>query len=212
MANYTQRIDEGLLYDIAKYIKNYQEDNGESPTQREIADRFGTNAKRAHKYIHALANRGLVEFEDDGSIAVPGKLDKEYRFVPKIGTVRCGVPTLAIEDYDEAFRLPREFTGDGEFFMLEAEGDSMIDANVFEGDLLVIRRQETANEGDIVVAIRGEFSDEADATLKRFKYKNGKPILHAENEDSDEYPDMDARKFRIIGKLKCIIRDMEVVG
>ena len=208
MANYTQRIDEGLLYEISKFIKNYQEDNGSSPSVREIANKFHTNPKRAHKYAHALANRGLLEFDDDGTIAMPDKLDKEFQFVPKLGAVKCGVPTLAIEDYDEAFRLPREFTGEGEFFMLEAEGDSMIDANIFEGDLLVIRRQEYADSGDIVVAIRGEFSDEADATLKRFKYKNGKPILHAENE-SGEYEDMDATEFRIIGKLKCFIRDME---
>jgi len=133
--------------------------------------------------------------------------------VPKIGAVRCGQPTLAVEDYDGVFRLPREFTGTGEFFMLEAKGDSMIGANIFEGDYLVIRRQETADSGDIVVACRvSDCSSDEEATLKRYLYNKGKPILRAENEDRNKYPDMDATEFRIIGKLKCIIRNMEAAG
>ena len=208
MANYTQRIDESLLLRIAEYIKRYQEDNGDSPTQREIADRFKTNQKRINKYVHTIADRGGLVFDGGGAILMPDKLDKEYQFVPKIGAVRCGKPSLAIEDYEEAFRLPRELTGAGEFFMLTAEGDSMEGANIFEGDYLVIRRQETADSGDIVVAVReSEYGcEESDATLKRFMYKNGRPVLHPENEN---YGDLDAREFRIIGKLKCIIRDME---
>ena len=100
------------------------------------------------------------------------------------------------------------FPGISEPFMLEAEGDSMTGANIFAGDLLVIRRQPTAVSGDIVVAVReSEFGcEESDATLKRYKYKNGKYVLHPEN---DNYEDIDAAGFRIIGKLKCIVRDME---
>jgi len=215
MGNPNQRLDEDLLSRMWDYIKNYHAENGESPTQREIAEYCGTNPRRAYKYVHVLASRGCFELDDyDGTIITPSRLDPmEYQFVPKIGIVRCGKPSLAVEDYDEVFRLPKEFTGTGEFFMLEAEGGSMIDANIFEGDNLVIRRQQTANPGDIVVAVKeSDYGyEEADATLKTFKYKNGKPVLHAEN-DSGEYEDMDAREFRIIGKLKCIIRDMEVVG
>jgi len=197
---------------ISNYVKKYHAENGGSPTQREIADNCGINTKRAYKYVHALASRGLFKLDGEGSIMTPQRLDiKDYQFVPKIGLIRCGKPTLAVEDYDGVFRLPREFTGAGEFFMLEAEGDSMIGANIFEGDYLVIRRQKTAESGDIVVAVKeSEYGcEESDATLKRFKYKNGKPILHPENE---EYEDIDATEFRIIGKLKCVIRDIKVAN
>lgn len=210
MANYTQRLDEQLLYNIAQYIKNYQAERGGSPTQREIANNFSTNQKRVNKYIHALVGKGEIELDEKGEISLPGNLDLEnYQFIPKIGSVSCGKPTLAVEDYDEVFRLPREFTGAGEFFMLSAKGDSMIGANIFEGDYLVIRRQEAASPGDIVVAIKSGncSSEESDATLKTLKIKDGKYVLHAENE---KYEDIDAKDFRIIGKLKCIIRDMEV--
>lgn len=212
MANYSQRIDESLLINMDNYIKKYQAEKGSSPTQREIAGRFTTNQKRINKYIHILVSRGNIELDDDGSIAVPEHLTQgEYKFIPKIGSVSCGKPALAVEDYDGVFRLPREFTGSGEFFMLTAKGDSMIGANIFEGDYLVIRKQEIAIPGDIVVAVRiSECSgEEADGILKTFRYKDGKPILRAEN---DKYEDIDATDFRIVGKLKCVIRDMELMS
>jgi len=213
MANTAQHLDEALLFRILDYIRNYQAEKGYSPTRRDIVDYCDINLKRANKYVHALAGRGYIELDDDGSIVTPSGLNNaDFQFVPKIGAVRCGQPTLAVEDYDGVFRLPRKFTGSGEFFMLEAKGDSMINANIFEGDYLVIRKQETADYGDIVVACRiSNYSSDEDGTLKRYLYNNGHPILHAEN-DSGEYKDMDASEFRIIGKLKCIIRDMDVVG
>ena len=208
MNNVNGRMNESLLIRIEEYIKEFQAGNGRSPTQKEIADKCEINTKRAFKYVRALANRGIIDLKDNGSIAVPAKLDSsDFNFVPMVGKVRCGKPSLAIEDYEGIFRLPREFTGAGEFFMLKANGDSMVDANIFEGDYLVIRKQETADYGDIVVACRKcEYNTEEEATLKRFICKNGKPVLHPENE---KYEDADACQFRIIGKLKCIIRDME---
>jgi len=211
--NNKQELDEGLLLQIAEYVKTYQAEKGRSPSQAEIAYRCGINTKRAFKYVQALVARKIIELTDSGRIKIPLDLDPEdYLPVPKLGTVKCGQPSFAVEDYDGVFRLPRAFVGSGEFFMLEAKGDSMVDANIFEGDFLVIRKQPDANFGDIVVACReSEHSSDEDATLKRLVQVRGKPVLRAENEDSDEYPDMDAREFRIIGKLKCVIRDMEVV-
>jgi repressor LexA len=153
MANYTQRLNEALIKRMADFIKNYQVEKGGSPSQREIADRLDTNQKRVNKYVRILANRGCIELRADGTIAMPRNLDSSnYEFVPMVGSVRCGNPTLAIEEYEGMFRLPREFIGQGEFFMLTADGDSMIGANIFAGDYLVIRKQEQADSGDIVVA------------------------------------------------------------
>lgn len=205
MGNEIQRLDEKLLQRMSGYIVDYQKVRGSSPGQREIAAKLMINSKRTFKYVHILADRGLIELDDDGTIVMPRNLDSSNtEFVPVIGAVKCGKPSLAVEDYDGMFRLPRAFTGTGEFFMLTAEGDSMKGANIFEGDYLVIRRQETADGGDIVVACKAsDVNADEEATLKRYIVRNGKPLLHPENE---KYEDMDARDFRIIGKLKCVIR------
>jgi repressor LexA len=202
-----RQLDERLLSRIAEYIVSYQTAHGRSPGQRDITARCKTNSKRAHKYVHALAGRGIIELNDDGTIAIPYNLvPSDVKTIPLIGTVRCGQPTLAVEDYEGMFILPRDFTGEGEFFMLIAKGDSMIDAGIFEGDYLVIRKQQTAISGDIVVACQeSEYDSGEEATLKRYIVKNGKPILHPENR---AYEDIDAGSYRIIGKLKSVIRNI----
>lgn len=192
-------LDESLLIEIGEYIKQYQAMNGSSPTRRDIAEQFKITLPRVQRYIYALRSRETIDLNRDGKITLPYQFDSsEQRIVPLLGAVKCGEPTLAIEEYDGMFKLPREFTGTGTFFMLIAKGDSMINAGINEGDYLVIREQETAQHGDIVVACRvSEFSADEEATLKRYKFENGKYIMHPENE---AYEDMDANEFRIIGK------------
>ena len=199
-------LDESLLSKISDYITKYQVANGESPSQRKIAAKLKLDHKKTYRYVHALASRELIDLNDDGTIKVPYQFDSsKQRMVPLVGAVRCGEPTLTIEDYDGIFKLPREFTGSGKFFMLKAKGDSMINAGINEGDYLVVREQDTAENGDIVVACK--LSDigagNSDATLKRYKYKDGKHIMHPENE---KYEDMEAKDFKIIGKLVSFIR------
>ena len=201
-----KELDKGLLERMAKYITEYQRENGQSPGQRDIAVRCMTNSKRTFKYVHALANSGRIELSGDGTIVMPRSMDSsDYELVPLVGEVRCGAPSLAIEGFKGMFKVPREFIGTGDFFMLMAEGDSMEGAGIEEGDYLIIREQPTADPGDIVVALKeSEFgSEDADATLKRFIYKNGKPILHPENE---KYGDIDAAEYRIVGKLAGFYR------
>lgn len=199
-------FNDELLSEICEYITQYQATTGESPSQKKIADKLRLDNKKVFRYVHALSGKGLIELNDDGTIAIPYNLvPSATKHVPLLGAVRCGEPTLAIEEYDGVFKLPREFTGAGTFFMLRAKGDSMIDAGIYEGDYLVISEQNTAESGDIVVACResGYTSEDAEATLKRYKYLNGKYVMHPENK---AYKDMDASEFRIIGKLVSFIR------
>jgi repressor LexA len=200
-------IDEDLLNRVAQYIAECQIGRGASPGQREIAARFKINSKRAHYYVHRLADRGTIGLNGDGTIAVPRRLDPSgARNVPLIGAVKCGEPTMATEEFEGMFKLPTEFTGTGDFFMLTAEGDSMEGAGIIEGDYLVIREQPTADIGDIVVALKeSERSGDAEATLKRYMLKNGKPVLHPENE---RYEDIDAEEYRIVGRLAGFYRKM----
>lgn len=199
-------LDENLLNEIGEYIKKYQVGKGESPSQRKIADKLKIDHRKTYRYVHALADRGIIDLESDGTITVPYKFDpSKQNIVPLIGAVRCGTPTLAIEEYDGIFKLPQEFTGTGTFYMLRAKGDSMVDAGIYENDYLIIREQKSANIGDIVVAYKicEKGGDDAAATLKRYKKKNDKYILHPENED---YEDIDANGYHIIGKLVSFIR------
>ena len=206
-------LDESLMYQIMEYIKQFQANRGYSPGQLEIVKRFGITAPRAYRFVHALEARGLIKLNDDGTIVLPKHLRRfKKHYAPVIGTVRCGEPTVAIEDYEGVMELPIEFTGDANCFILRAKGDSMVDAGIEDGDYLVIREQNYADSGDIVVAIKGEFSDEADATLKRYKVlSDGRRTLHPEN-DSGKYEDMDVDGFRIVGKLVSFIRKINESG
>lgn len=195
-----KRLNENLLNDILEYITRYQVQEGVSPTFRKITETFHLPSKSiAHRYVHALKSTGKLELNSDGSISMPLNLDSSNTAtVALIGEVRCGQPTAAIEDFEAMYKFPKGLTGDGDFFMLTAKGDSMIDAGIYGGDYLIIREQSTANSGDIVVALSGDGSGETDATLKRFLKKDGKFILHAENEKFD---DIDFKGYKIIGKL-----------
>jgi len=201
-----RQLNKGLLNDITEYIMKRQAEHGCSPGQRDIAAKFNINSKRTHTYVHALESRGIIKLDDSGRIAVPRNLDSsDANNVPLVGAVKCGEPSLAIEEFDGMFRLPREFTGTGDFFMIRAKGDSMTGANIFEGDYLVIREQPAVESGDIVLAVRerGYGTADAEATLKRYIWKNGGYVLHPENEN---YNDIDADKFHIVGKLVSFIR------
>lgn len=195
--------DENLLQRIAEYIQNVQVEEGRSPGQREITAKLKLNGRKTNSYVHELKRQGRIELNRDGTIRVPSNLDtSSANQWPLIGAVKCGSPTIAMEEFEGMFRLPQEFTGTGDFFLLKAEGDSMIDAGIIEGDYLVIRRQEDANQRDIVVACKeSEYGiEESDATLKRYMMKNGRYVLQAENEKAN-YEDLDAEAYRIIGRL-----------
>lgn len=195
-----KKLNGNLLNDIIEYITHYQVQEGTSPTFREITENFNLPSKSmAHRYVHALESTGKLELDGDGSIAMPLNIDSSYTAtVALVGKVRCGRPTTAIEDFEAMYKFPKELTGHGDFFMLTAKGDSMIEAGIYEGDYLIIREQPTAEIGDIVVALSEDGSGESDATLKRFTRRDGKFYLHAENE---EYDDIDFNGYKIIGKL-----------
>lgn len=203
-------INESLMFDIAEYIKNYQARHGESPSRQEIADKFIIAVSKAHRYVLALQGRGMFELDDDGAIVVHYRYKPSKQMLaPIISHIACGSPTIAIEDYQGMLKLPIEFTGAGNVFVLIAKGDSMIDAGISAGDYLVIREQSTADSGDIVAACRiSDFSSDEEATLKRYKWTSGGYVLHAEN-DSGKYEDMDASEYRIMGKLVSTVRKYE---
>jgi repressor LexA len=118
--------------------------------------------------------------------------------IPLLGLVAAGVPLLAVENREETFSLPVHFTGTGEFFMLAVRGDSMIEAGILEGDLVVVRRQHDADNGDIVVALLDE-----EATVKRFYREKGRVRLQPENQLLEP---IYTTELQILGKVIGLVR------
>ena len=166
---------------IEKFISDYVDEYGTSPTVQEIADGIGVAKSTASRYVTYMRENGILD-SDGSHRSIVTKKDKSTRQqtlrVPVLGAVSCGVPKLADENIEEYVRLPVALFGRGSFYLLRANGDSMIEAGIDDGDLVLIRQQSTAEEGQIVVALM-----EDEATLKRFypEPENGIIRLHPEN-------------------------------
>ena len=125
------------------------------------------------------------------------------RDVPLVGRIAAGSPILADEDIQEIYPLPTELVGNEPVFMLDVRGDSMVDAGIFDGDYVVVRRQSTANNGQLVAAM---VSDE-EATVKRFRRKDGRVILEAEN--PAYAPMVFTEGVEILGIVVAVLRRVE---
>ena len=129
------------------------------------------------RYVNALEKEGRIAKTTQGNIATPQNLRRGGTImIPLVGSVACGAPNIGVEHIEETFAFPTSLFGSGEMFMLRTYGDSMIDVGIRKDDLIVVKKQNYANDGDIVVALV-----DGETTLKRF-YKDGsKIILYPEN-------------------------------
>ena len=191
---------------IEKFISEYVDEYGTSPSVQEIADGIGVSKPTASRYINYMRENGILD--GDGSHrSIVTKKDKAARQqtlrVPVLGAVSCGVPKLAEENIEEYVRLPVALFGRGSFYLLRANGDSMIEAGIDDGDLVLIRQQSTADEGQIVVALM-----EDEATLKRFypEPENGIIRLHPENHTME---DIIVETCIIQGVVVKVLKDLE---
>jgi len=192
---------------ILEYIETQILQRGHSPTIREIGGKFGitsTNGVRAH--LEALVRKGYVKKQDyisrglELTRSIAGRIGR----VPVVGTVPAGLPIDAIENVEGELAFDLSFIPKGESFSLKVKGDSMRGAGIFDGDLVLVHKQEAAQKGDIVVAIiNGE------ATVKRYIPEGKQVRLQPENEQFE--PIIVGRKsgeFRIAGKVVGLIRKM----
>ena len=168
-----------LTNEIKEYIEGYYLQNRQSPSTTKIADAVGIARGTAYKYLVEMAKRNMIEYNgQDISTDVTRKYNIEQTQTPIIGSVPCGSPQYEEENIEEYVSLPTAIFGKGDFFILKASGQSMIEAGIDDGDLVVVRKQIEANEGDIVVALVDNQN-----TLKRYYRddENKKIILHPEN-------------------------------
>ena len=194
--------DAELLENIKNYVEDFCNANGCGPAVREIAAQFNISRGTAQNYLAELREEGQLVMGTHNHYEEKGYgYDRETTNVAIIGTISCGPLAEAQQENRGYIRLPRSFVGSGSFFFLEAHGDSMINAGIEEGDLILVKKQQQADAGQIVVALV-----ENESTLKRLMYsKRAKRYyLHPENE---KYQDMFVDQLVIQGVVAKIIKD-----
>ena len=142
-----RKYDEELLAALRDYIMDYQREHGSSPTYRKIMQNFPsgfTSTAKLSGYINVLCERRLIERDSKGSIKVDKRFRTETVNAPLVGQVACGEPIEAYENIEGSFVLPAELYGRGELMLLKADGESMKNVGIDDGDYIVIRKQDTA--------------------------------------------------------------------
>ena len=194
--------DKTLMAAIEKFVSDYTDSNGISPTMQEVADGVGSSKATVQRYIAQLCDDGILDYSGYRTMTSTKTKAAAIR-VPVLGTIACGIPKFAEENIEEYVRLPVALFGKGNFFILRAYGDSMIEAGIDNGDLVLIRQQNYADEGQIVVALM-----EDEATLKRFypEPQKHRIRLHPENSRMD---DIYVDNCEIQGIAVKVLKDLE---
>ena len=194
--------DKTLMAAIEKFVCDFTDKTGISPTMQEVADGVGSSKATVQRYIAQLCEDGVLDYSGSRTMTSTKTKMQAVR-VPVLGTIACGIPKYAEENIEEYVRLPVALFGQGNFFILRAYGDSMVEAGIDDGDLVLIRQQNYADEGQIVVALI-----EDDATLKRFypEPENGIIRLHPENHTME---DIIVENCIIQGVAVKVLKDLE---
>ncbi|MGN0817969.1 MAG: transcriptional repressor LexA [Candidatus Coproplasma sp.] len=188
--------------EVYEFIQKFIGENGYSPSVREICKACDIASTASVFYIlNDLADKGLISKTKVGENKRRAiSLNQKSVKVPLIGTVAAGEPIFAQENYEDYFSIPSNMFQGDELFMLTVKGDSMINIGMFSGDKIVVKKQPSAENGEIVVALVDD-----SATVKRFFKRNGKIILHPENDDMEDFIFDDVT---ILGKVVGLMRSL----
>jgi repressor LexA len=190
--------------EVFDFIRAFIRSKRYPPTIREIAVNFGFSVKGSFDHVKALQKKGFIRCAGNRSRAIEVVADTEAErqpnlvSVPVIGSVAAGKPLFAEENLTGWIQVPAASLKKGQHFALQVRGDSMKDAGIMDGDVVVVAHQETAENGEIVVAM----VDEA-VTLKRFFVEKNRVRLKAENA---RYPPLYTQNVRILGRLAFLMR------
>jgi repressor LexA len=192
---------------ILDFLADTLRRRGYPPSVREIGSAVGlSSSSTVHAHLDKLEQKGYIRRDPTRSRAIEivdkaldARPSKEMLNVPLVGRVTAGQPILATENIDDYFPVPLDFLGPGEFFMLDVRGDSMIGAGILDGDRVIVRKQDTAQDGEIVVALVGD----EEATVKRLYRERDHVRLQPENPHMDPIVAVDVR---ILGKVVGLVR------
>jgi repressor LexA len=199
---------------IWEFLVQYVDGHGYPPTVREIGEAVGlASPSTVHAHLANLERAGLLkrdptkpralELARTRRVEPDRELEAPARKLPLVGEIAAGGPLLAEQNIEEYLAVPEPLSRGGEEFLLRVKGDSMIDAGILDGDIVVVRRQQDANDGDIVVALAGDDESADEATVKRFFREAGRIRLQPENAALEPlYP----RNVQILGKVIGVFR------
>jgi repressor LexA len=198
---------------VLEVIRDSVERRGYPPSMREIGEAVGlTSTSSVAHQLTSLERKGFLRRDANRPRAVEVKVpatvpddptgERDDRptpaYVPVVGRIAAGGPILAEQAVEDVFPLPRQIVGDGELFLLQVVGESMIDAAITDGDWVVIHRQQSAEPGDIVAALLDN-----EATVKTFSRKDGHVWLLPHNPD---YSPIDGDDATILGRVTAVVR------
>lgn len=191
--------------EIFTYLREEIDRRGVPPTIREIGERFQIRStKGVEDHLAALARKGVIRREKgkSRSIEIEGRPDfRNARVLPLLGRIAAGMPALAVEQHEDHLVLDESLVGSGTTFLLRVTGDSMRDAAILDGDLVIVRQQTVARVGEIVACRIGE-----EATVKTL-HKTGSPVvLRPENPAYNLIEVAEDQDFEILGKVVGVYR------
>jgi repressor LexA len=194
---------------VLEVIRDSVERRGYPPSMREIGEAVGllSTSSVAHQ-LATLQRKGFLRRDANRPRAVEVTLPDDATgegdarptpaYVPVVGRIAAGGPILAEQVVEDVFPLPRQLVGDGQLFLLQVKGDSMIEAAIADGDWVVVRQQPTADNGDIVAAMLDN-----EATVKTFRLRDGHIWLMPANAD---YSPIDGDDATILGRVTAVLR------
>src|SRR5512133_1185917 len=206
----------GRQQEIWKYLTDYVDAHGYPPTVREIGEAVGlASPSTVHAHLANLERAGLIKRDPTKPRALELRRDPKpqpasaaadhVHRLPLVGEIAAGGPLLADQNVEDYVAVPEPLARGGEEFLLRVKGDSMINAGILEGDIVVVRRQQTARTGEIVVALAGQDESADEATVKRFFRENGRVCLQPEN---DALEPIYAEHVQVLGVVTGVFRSL----
>jgi len=203
----------GRQQEIWDFLVDYVDRHGYPPTVREIGDAVGlASPSTVHAHLANLERAGLLRRDPTKPRALEltgrGKraeaiAAESHRGLPLVGEIAAGGPLLAEDNVEEYVAVPEMVARGGADFLLRVKGDSMIDAGILDGDVVVVRREQTAENGDVVVALAGDDETADEATVKTFYREDGRVRLQPENAALEP---IYADHVQVIGKVTGVFR------
>ena len=189
---------------LENFVNEYQEKNGTVPSNAEISAGTELSAATVSRYLAQMKKDGRISYDGHRTLQTKKMQQSNGQsiMVPILGEVACGLPRFAEENIEEYVPMPKTFVGNGKYFLLRAKGDSMVEIGIDDGDLVLVKQQNFAEEGQVVVALIEE-----EATLKRFfpEPERNRIRLHPENREMN---DIYVASCEIQGVAVKVIKDI----
>ena len=207
--------DEDMLLALEDFITTYQKENKKAPTIKEMLKAFpkffNNSFSKVQRYVKELENRDRITYTRNRGIDVlPVLMSGKFNPISLVGRCPCGTPFFAVENIEATYDLPTELVGSEPHFMLEAVGHSMVEAGIFDGDKMFVKKQNHAEAGQIIIALIGD-----EATAKIYLPQKKYAILRAANNSLNEdgtkrYPDIKTKDLVILGIVDNVMHKPRV--